>query len=94
MKTAMIFVIAEGLGQLKWSCSKDRSLKDLATFDASTRGPLGSVKLLWAVGPRNPFVSVGALVTILALSLDPTTQQVIIFHNQSTPSHGNNASVP
>jgi hypothetical protein len=42
-----------GLGQLKWTWfSRNRPMRDLATFDASTRGPYGATKLLWTVGPR------------------------------------------
>jgi uncharacterized protein DUF3176 len=47
--TCAMIPISGGLSQLKyiWFVEKDRSLADLDTFDAATRGKLGSVKLLW-----------------------------------------------
>jgi len=47
--TCAMIPISGGLSQLKyiWFVEKDRSLADLDTFDAATRGKLGSAKLLW-----------------------------------------------
>lgn len=47
--TCAMIPISGGLSQLKyiWFVEKDRSLADLDTFDAATRGKAGSVKLLW-----------------------------------------------
>ena len=78
-KSALIFVVAACISQLKWPWYRvQRRLNDLQLLDDASRGPLGSVQLLttrlvWSSA------SVGALITLLALALDPFFQQLIAY---------------
>ena len=50
-KSALMIPVAAGLGQLKWTrLRKGRKLYDLQRFDDASRGPLGSVSLIWRGG--------------------------------------------
>ncbi|KAL6716055.1 hypothetical protein ACLMJK_007017 [Lecanora helva] len=81
LKAAILFVAAEGIGQLKWQWFQhERPLKDIATYDSASRGPLGSILLLWTLGPRYPLASCGAFITVLMLAIDPFAQQIIRYH--------------
>lgn len=77
-KTSLIFFVSAVLGQLKWDwCEQQpRQLEDLDTFDQASRGPLGATKLLLGKTGRS-VASIGAVITILALALDPFVQQVV-----------------
>lgn len=82
-------------GQLKWRWfQNDRSLQDVVTFDAATRGPLGSLSLLWALRLQHPLASCGALITILMLAIDPFTQQMIRYYNCTLPVDKYRATIP
>lgn len=85
-------VIGEGIGQLKWVYFEQRPhrLADFDTFDGGSRGPLGAIKMLYKINGRAIVASIGGIVTILALAMDPFVQQVVSF--ESKPR--NNPEVP
>jgi Protein of unknown function (DUF3176) len=81
LKAAMLFVAAEGLSQLKWSWFKrSRPLEDLTRYDMASRGAWGAVRLLWTLRGRDLVASIGAVVTIAALAIDPFAQQIIHYY--------------
>ena len=90
-KSAMLFVVAACIAQLKWLWyGRVRPLADIQTFDDATRGPLGAIFLL----ADHTILSLGALgasITILALAFDPFVQQTLAFPLQpvNTSSSGN-----
>jgi Protein of unknown function (DUF3176) len=48
MKTAMLLPVASGIAQLKWKWFEDeKKLADVEVFDDATRGPVGSLQLLF-----------------------------------------------
>lgn len=95
MKTAMLLVTAEGLSQLKWAWFKRRRpLQDLTRYDRASRGPWGSLLLLWTLRGRNIVASIGAFVTLAALAIDPFAQQVVRYYQCSIPVLGVNATIP
>ena len=50
-KSALLVPVSSGISQLKWSRLSDRrSLIDLQMFDEASRGPLGSIWLIWRGG--------------------------------------------
>ena len=53
-RSVIIIPIAEGLSQLKWNwfASKKRPVKDLYIFDQASRGPWGSVRLIFRMKGR------------------------------------------
>ena len=94
-KSALLLAVAEGLGQLKWNYfrQKSRGLLDLQVFDEATRGPFGALKLLWSINIRASVASMGALITVLALALDPFTQQILSFPTAMTVLNNSTASI-
>lgn len=48
-KTALLYLIAEAIGQWKWIlyAHRSRPLLDVQRVDAASRGPWGSTSLLW-----------------------------------------------
>jgi hypothetical protein len=93
-KSALIFVVAGSIGQLKWLWfrEKNRSLSDIQTFDDASRGPMGSLTILiqhcgWSLA------SLGAYITILALAFDPFVQQILSYPVRQRPSSSESASV-
>lgn len=48
-KTALLYLIAEAIGQWKWilHAHHSRPLLDIERVDAASRGPWGSTLLLW-----------------------------------------------
>ena len=93
-KSALIFVVAASIGQLKWLWfrEKNRSLSDMQSFDDASRGPMGSLIIMiehrgWSL------VSLGALITILALAFDPFVQQILSYPVRQRPSLSEHASV-
>jgi hypothetical protein len=72
-------------------------LETLADFtrvfqDSASRGPLGSVTLLFTLRSR-PLASLGAIITILALVFDPFIQRIVQYPSLPSPDSGKEASV-
>lgn len=80
-KSSLLYAITAVLGQAKWDwyCRGQQSkrLIDMETFDQASRGPLGAAKVLLSRRTVLSPTSVGALVVILCLLVDPFTQQVV-----------------
>ncbi|KAJ5819487.1 hypothetical protein N7474_005078 [Penicillium riverlandense] len=88
-KSSLILAIGEAISQLKWLWFQDtrrRQLFDLQTFDAASRGPLGSLMILIHHRGRS-LVSLGAVVVILLLAFDPFMQQVLSYPVRKTDSN-------
>ena len=95
MKAAMLLVTAEGLSELKWAWFKThRPLSDLAKYDMASRGPWGSLRLLWTLRGRDSIASIGAFVTIAALAIDPFAQQLVRYYNCRVADLTLSATVP
>jgi len=76
-KTSLLLPVAECISQSKWLWySKARRLIDFEDFDLASRGPWGSLLLLFRLKHRHVAV-LGAWITLLALAIDPFTQQII-----------------
>ncbi|KAI0889538.1 uncharacterized protein GGS22DRAFT_176841 [Annulohypoxylon maeteangense] len=77
MRAAMLVCVAEIISQTKWSWfSRPRPLSHLQYFDDASRSFAGSLSLLF-VAPGSLFGVLGALLTILSLSIGPFAQQAI-----------------
>lgn len=86
-KSSLLFLVAESIGQLKWAwffqTGKDkkehkRPLQDIQSFDGASRGPMGSLTILFG-HMRLSLVSLGAVITLLSLAMDPFIQQIIDY---------------
>ena len=80
-KSALLVVVAGAISQLKWRWFQNtngKSVLDTQVFDDASRGPWGSAVLL-ATPHTWSLVSMGALVSIFALALDPFAQQLLSY---------------
>lgn len=78
-KASLLFVVSNSIGQLKWVWLKStRTLLDVETYDDASRGPLGALRML-SGHTAYSMASIGALLTLLAMALDPFVQQVVGF---------------
>lgn len=89
-KAALIFPVAQSISQLKWLYYRQdhRALIDIQRFDDASRGPWGSILFLWHFKTRALVASCGCLITIVALAMDPFTQQIMEYPMRSV-SMGN-----
>jgi len=81
-KGPALFIAAEGLGQLKWRwfARRRRPLSDLSIYDDAARGPWGATRMLCTIRRRHVTASLGALITIGAIGVDPFTQAVVSYY--------------
>ncbi|KAF4466778.1 hypothetical protein FALBO_6352 [Fusarium albosuccineum] len=82
MKASLAYVTAECMAQWKWILftREPRLLIDFDRIDAATRGPLGSLRVL--LRTRGALaVQFGALLSLLAVALDPLAQQLVQLRN-------------
>jgi len=95
-KSLLLLPVAECISQAKWLYyqSRPRPLYDLDVFESASRGPWGALQLLWTTKATALTASLGALITILALGLDPFAQQVITFESRDTVLQNVTAQVP
>lgn len=95
LKSTILLVATEGIGQLKWKWLKrSRPLQDLVQYDDATRGPLGAFGLLWRLRLRHLLSSTGTLIILLVLVIDPFTQQVIRYYDCGVLVGGVNGAIP
>lgn len=82
-KAAMLVSVTSCISQLKWRWfRRPRKLVYFNVIDEASRGPWGSVELLWKT--RVPsVVGLGALITMVALGIDPFMQQLISYPTRS-----------
>lgn len=78
LKACLGFLITSCIGQLQWSWYlQARPLKDVVLFHEAAHGILGSMQWMYIYRLRQPLTALGALITILALAIDPFTQQLV-----------------
>ncbi|KIW04641.1 uncharacterized protein PV09_04386 [Verruconis gallopava] len=82
-KSSMLLAVGSAIGQGKWQWfyNNPQPLRDFDVFDEATRGPLGSIRLLWTLRARHLAV-LGALVTIISVASDPFLQAVVNYEGR------------
>ncbi|KAF5002015.1 hypothetical protein FDECE_10757 [Fusarium decemcellulare] len=80
----LAFIISMCLSQCKWNWVGRfvEPLIDFDRFDAASRGPWGSLRLLRSMTRRPHWISLGALTALLLLSYEPFLQAVITFEDR------------
>lgn len=83
LRTAVGFVLGEGLAQLKWRWyHQEQPLYDLSLHDEASRGPLGAVLLLWRLR-SSPLIGgwqwLGCVLIPVTLLVGPFTQQILRY---------------
>ncbi|TVY21498.1 hypothetical protein LARI1_G002287 [Lachnellula arida] len=82
-RAALLTPVAQSVSQFCWvSFTRPRSLQDVVYYDSASRGPFGSLRLLFRLRFIN-FASIGAIITLTALALDPFFQQTVKYTTQS-----------
>ncbi|KAI7789161.1 uncharacterized protein LA080_005266 [Diaporthe eres] len=84
-KSSLMFGIASAIGQCKWDWFNDETrhhaLRDLEHIDEASRGPLGALRMLFTP-TRSSIASMGAIVTLLMLAVDPFVQQILRYQEE------------
>ncbi|CZR54099.1 uncharacterized protein PAC_03982 [Phialocephala subalpina] len=103
-RSSILVTISSVIGQDKWlwyGLGKEKDhpqstrLVDLQTFDDASRGPLGSLPLIWLTRMRkhadflSRLGSIAALLTLLSLDIDPFSQQILDITNRPATSANN-----
>ena len=80
-KSSLLLPMSSAIGQMKWSYfgKRPRALIDMQRFDEASRGPIGAVSLLCTIHWKAIVASMAAVVTVLALAVDPFTQQAVSY---------------
>lgn len=79
-KTCMIFVIQSCISQQQWVWfASERQLYDVALFDSARQGPYGSAVWIWVHRLRQPLTTLGAVILILSVAVDPFYQQLLRY---------------
>lgn len=87
----MLFAVAESLSQLKWLWFRQpRMLEEIQTFDDASRGPMGAAQLIIRTSAFH-LATLGSLITILSLVMDPFAQQILSYPQRTI--HVGHASV-
>ena len=95
MKTSILFILAEGLSQLKWDWFRQtRPLAHLSRYDEASRGAWGCVHLLVTLKGKSLVATTGAVLVIISLVLDPLAQQLIHYVDCEVPSVRMPANLP
>lgn len=85
-KSALLFPLAECIGQLKWHYHEGaRALSEIDEFDRAGRGPWGACTFIVKLGKSAPFTALGAFIIVLMLAFEPFAQQVITFSTRDIP---------
>lgn len=84
-KAATFASVSSCLSQLKWNqFQTPRPLYQMQVLDMASRGPWGSFEVLWTITPG--LATVGALLMISSVAVDPLAQQVLSFPERMVPA--------
>ncbi|KAK6212227.1 hypothetical protein QIS74_10181 [Colletotrichum tabaci] len=93
-KAAFMLPVSVAISQSQWGwLRKNRPLYDLHVFDQASRGPWGSIMLLWRIRHRH-FVTLGAFLMIVSAVTSPITQLAISYPVRNTVARGEEARAP
>jgi hypothetical protein len=82
-RTALLVPVASCISQLKWIylIRSPHTLREVQVFDNASRGPWGSLELIWKLHYRTKLATWGSIITVLSLTMGPFAQQLL--SNQS-----------
>ncbi|KAK4934472.1 hypothetical protein LTR10_024274 [Elasticomyces elasticus] len=91
---SLLIPVAEGISRLKWLWFRQpQPLGDLERFDAASRGPWGSLKLVFRLRARQ-LATLGAFITVLSIGIDPFSQQILHYYDCNVLDAGSIALIP
>lgn len=87
-KAALLMPVASCISQLKWVyfMKNPHPLADIQAYDDASRGPWGSLNLLWTTKGKRLMAAWGAFITILALGMEPFVQAIIVYPQRKISS--------
>lgn len=92
-KACIGFVLVSCIGQLQWAWfSEIRLLSDMVYFDSATRGADGAISLIWYQKFRQTLTTLGCIIMVLVIAVDPFIQQLIRPVNCSVEVSGDHAT--
>lgn len=94
IKAAMLIPVSACLGQLKWGHGRHPKPTQLYHFhllDQASRGPWGSLEILWRV--RSFLALAGAALMATAVAIDPFAQQILAFPSRQVQALNETAYV-
>ncbi|CAI6264430.1 unnamed protein product [Periconia digitata] len=95
-KSSLLFVLSSCLGQwtyISFSGPQRQPLFNFITYDSASRGPFGSLLLLWRTR-MSSWAAIGACTVVIAFFVDPFLQQIISLRETQTASILSPPSVP
>lgn len=91
-KATILILVPSCLSQLKWNRYQSPApLYHMQLYDQASRGAWGSFLILWRITPG--LATIGALLMILSLAIDPFAQQILAFPSRSVLAHNETAFV-
>lgn len=85
-RAALLVPVSGCLSQIKWNQYRERQrLYNFQTLDQASRG-------LWGAVEMAGIASLGAIVVILSVAIDPLTQQFLVFPSRVVPALNETAS--
>lgn len=95
-KSALLYPLAECIGQLKWHYFDTiiaKPLEQMQAFDTASRGPWGATTFTWSTRGTTVLASMGAVITVLMLAFEPFTQQILAFSSRNVLLHNETGNV-
>ncbi|OQV09276.1 hypothetical protein CLAIMM_13412 [Cladophialophora immunda] len=96
-KLPLMLIASECLGQSRWRWFRRRKqpLNDIAIYESALRGdPFGVIQLLWATRGRQLTATIGAIISLASLVIDPFNQAVITIYPCQIPDASSLGDVP
>ena len=95
LRVGVAAILATGLARQKWNWfGSERPLYDIALFDEATRGAYGSLILLQRIHVQHFLTSLGCLLGVVAVFVDPFAQQILQYDECNVPAKHGFAPVP
>jgi hypothetical protein len=87
MKTSLMVPVVTCISQLKWRhyLRGSHPLNHLELYEEASRGPWGSLVMLWLLKCKPVLASLLAIVTVASLAFEPTAQQILEIHSRRAP---------
>ncbi|BCR95402.1 DUF3176 domain-containing protein [Aspergillus luchuensis] len=79
-KATLLLVVSSSLSQLKYDHPNQRTpLYHIQVLDQASRGPWGSLEVLWRWRLQPGLITAGAFLTVFSLAIDPLAQQILSY---------------
>lgn len=87
-RSSLLVPVTSCISQLKWIhlTAAPRPLREVQVFDDASRGPWGSLELIWKLHFKTKLATWGSVITILTLAMGPFTQQLLSYPSRSVIS--------